>query len=315
MKIQKITLPTPFYIGPINTYLIEDDPLTIIDTGPKTEEALASLRLQLLRRGHRLEDIKRIIITHTHEDHYGLANTIRRASGAEVYIHSWEARRLTSPDDYHIQRRFMQRAGVPPEIIEAFEAGYRMVISKYADAIPEVKPLNDDEEMVFSTGSLRVIHTPGHTPGSICLFRESNRLLLTADTVLKRITPNPVMNADPFDQTRRFQSLSEYLCSLARLRNLAPTHAMTGHGEDITDYEELFNRMLKKTRERQLSLLSLLPKQGATAWEMAERMFPDAEGVHLFLALSEASANLDLAVADGKARVEQRMEMEVFFPA
>ena len=80
MKIHKLVIPTPFYIGPINIYLIDDDPLTLIDTGPRTDEALSALRQQMLATGHRVDDIKRVILTHTHEDHCGLAGKIQQIS-------------------------------------------------------------------------------------------------------------------------------------------------------------------------------------------------------------------------------------------
>ena len=74
-------------------------------------------------------------------------------------------------------------------------------------------------ELEFSSGVLKVLHTPGHTPGSCSLLREANRTLIAGDCVLKRITPNPVLAPDPFDQKKRFASLAEYLVSLARIRH------------------------------------------------------------------------------------------------
>src|ERR1043165_7473375 len=80
MRIEKLTVPTPFPVGPINIYLIVEEPLTLVDTGPKTDEALASLREQFARLGIRMADLRRIILTHTHEDHCGLAGTLQRES-------------------------------------------------------------------------------------------------------------------------------------------------------------------------------------------------------------------------------------------
>ncbi|MBL8187943.1 MAG: MBL fold metallo-hydrolase, partial [Acidobacteria bacterium] len=69
MRIEKLVIPTPFPVGPINIYLVVEDPLTLVDTGPKTEEALAALRQQLHQLGFAIKDIQRVILTHTHEDH------------------------------------------------------------------------------------------------------------------------------------------------------------------------------------------------------------------------------------------------------
>ncbi len=91
MKIVPISVPTPFYIGPVNVYLIAEDPITIIDTGPKTKEAIEALRAGLRQARTQCADIRRIVLTHAHEDHCGLARSLRdEAKDAEVFVHDWE---------------------------------------------------------------------------------------------------------------------------------------------------------------------------------------------------------------------------------
>src|SRR5262252_5924920 len=91
MNIIPISLPTPFYIGPVNVYLIKEDPITLIDTGPKTTPAGEALRAGLRAAGLQVGDIRRIVLTHAHEDHCGLARSLRdEAKDAEVFIHNWE---------------------------------------------------------------------------------------------------------------------------------------------------------------------------------------------------------------------------------
>jgi glyoxylase-like metal-dependent hydrolase (beta-lactamase superfamily II) len=136
--------------------------------------------------------------------------------------------------------------------------------------------------------------------------------VIAGDCVLKRITPNPVLSPDPIDPSRRFRSLAEYLVSLARVRGLAPTLVLGGHGEPIHDFEELFNRYLKLIRERQAKIISLVPKNGATPWEMSRTMFPQTDDVHRFLAVSEAVAHLDYAQSEGKLAVEFAEGREVY---
>jgi glyoxylase-like metal-dependent hydrolase (beta-lactamase superfamily II) len=205
----------------------------------------------------------------------------------------------------------LERAGVPAETLEEMAARYAR-ISSYADAVEDVEAYRDEQEFVFASGAWRVIHTPGHTPGSSCLLRESNRLMLAGDTILKNITPNPVLNPDPINPARRFPSLGEYLVSLARIRALSPTLLKTSHGDDVTDYEEHFNRLLRHVRERQAKVISLVPAGGITAWEMSRQMFPQADGISRFLAVSEAVAHLDLAVSDDKLRMERRDTAEFY---
>lgn len=311
MRIEKLVLPTPFPVGPINVYLVVEDPLTLVDTGPKTDEALVALRDQLRKLGFAAIDIKRIILTHTHEDHCGLAGTLQRESGARVYVHEWEFQNISVHRQTRVNRDLLMRAGVPAEELEVIAGRYEL-IHHYADAVEDVEAYRDEQEFVFTTGSLRVVHTPGHTPGSCCLLREANRLLLTGDTVLKSITPNPVLNADPIDPQRRFPSLGEYLVSLARIRNLSPTLIKTSHGDDVTDYEEHFHRSIKQIQERQAKVIRLVPKQGVSAWEMSKLLFPKVDALNRFLATSEAVAHLDLATVEEKLRVEKRNDAEIY---
>lgn len=308
MNIIPLSIPTPFYVGDVNVYLVKEDPLTLIDAGPKTAEAAEALRRKLAREGVRLSDIRRILLTHAHEDHCGLARSIRDEAGnAEVWVHGWETGHLFGRLAKDAHRALMVRAGVPDEVFQQMRSMYEE-ISLLTDSLAdtEYKELADGAELEFESGTLRVLHTPGHTPGSCSFIREADRTLICGDCVLKRITPNPVVSPDPIDPSVRFRSLAEYLVSLARIRKLSPTLVYGGHGEPIWDFEEIFNRYVRAIDDRQKRVVALVSKDGVTAWDVAQRLFPDAvnQDVHRFLAVSEAIAHLDYAVSEEKAGME-----------
>ncbi|MCO6511761.1 MAG: MBL fold metallo-hydrolase [Aridibacter famidurans] len=308
MKILPISVPTPFYVGDVNVYLVREDPLTLIDVGPKTAEAAEALRAGLRNEGVEFADIRRILLTHAHEDHCGLAKSIRdEARNAEILVHEWETGHLFGRLARDSHRRQMESAGVPAKVFKEMRSVYEE-ISLLTDSLEdaEYSALEDGLELEFDTGVLKVLHTPGHTPGSCSFVREADRTLICGDCVLKRITPNPIVSPDPVDPERRFRSLAEYLVSLARIRSFSPTIVYGGHGEPIWDFEEIFHRYVRAIDDRQKRVVSFVPSQGVTAWEVARKLFPEAiaRDVHRFLAVSEAIAHLDYAASEGKIGVE-----------
>lgn len=316
MKIIPLSIPTPFYVGDVNVFLIKEDPLTLIDVGPKTPEAARVLREKLARKGVKFSDVRRIVLTHAHEDHCGMTKQIRdEAKNAEVLIHEWETGHLFGRLAHQEHRELLLRSGVPDAVFADMQKLYEE-ISLLTDSLAdsEYGRLEDEMELGFEGGALRVLHTPGHTPGSCSFVREADRTLICGDCVLKRITPNPILAPDPIDPSRRFRSLAEYLVSLARLRSFSPTLAYGGHGEAVTDFEEIFHRYVRAIDDRQKRVISLISGDGATAYSVAQRLFPDSfdHDVHRFLAISEAIAHLDYAESNGKIAVSVKDGVEVY---
>ena len=316
MQIIPLSIPTPFYVGDVNVYVIKEDPVTLIDVGPKTPEAATELRSKLAANGLAFSDVRRIVLTHAHEDHCGLARQVRdEAKDSEIYVHDWETGHLFGRLSQEQHKSLLLRSGVPEAVFAEMRRLYDE-ISLLTDALDDGGSVSliDEMELEFENGSLRVLHTPGHTPGSCSFAREANRTLICGDCVLKRITPNPIVSPDPVDPQKRFPSLAEYLVSLAKLRSYKPTLAYGGHGEPVTDFEEIFNRYVRAIDDRQKRVLSLVSKSGSTAFDIAKELFPNSfdHDVHRFLAISESIAHLDYAASEGKASVELNNGIEIY---
>lgn len=316
MKIIPLAIPTPFYVGDVNVYLIKEDPLTLIDVGPKTDAAARVLRDKLAANGVRFSDVRRIVLTHAHEDHCGLAKRVRdEAKDAEIFVHKWETGHLFGRLAQDSYKALMTRSGVAEEVFDEMRSLYQE-ISLLTDSLDEndYELLHDEMELEFDGGALQVLHTPGHTPGSCSFWRAADRTMICGDCVLKRITPNPILSPDPVDPLKRFPSLAEYLVSLARLREHRPTLAYGGHGEPVSDFEEIFHRYVRAIDERQKRVVSLVGSEGSTAYEVAQKLFPNSidADVHRFLAVSESIAHLDYAEREGKLSVEMSGGIEYY---
>lgn len=312
MHVHKLVVPTPFYVGPVNVYLLDDDPLTLLDVGPNTPEAWEALNLELKRVGREIGDIRRVVISHSHADHFGLAHRVQQASGARIFIHDWDARGLMGDPDYACHRVLLERAGVPTDVIGDFQKDDSH-INEFRGEKLDVVTLKDGEELLFRHAAARVVHTPGHTPGSICLMRESTRHLLAADTLLRHITPNPMLHSHPEHAEARFSSLGSYLESTERLRELNPTLVQTGHGDDIHDIHEHCRSVHGHSERRQEKVLDFVARgRVVTAWDLAQSLFPHVRRIHRFLAVSEAQAHLDFARNRGKLKVVKKGTAEWF---
>src|SRR5215212_12245239 len=147
MRIIPISVPTPFYVGPVNCYLIAEDPVTLIDTGPKTKEAAETLREGLRRAGFLVRDLRRIVLTHAHEDHCGLARSLRdEAKDALVLVHGWETGHRAGRLEYAEHRELLVRAGVPDDELKLMRRMYEGVRA-YADALEDNEYVELRDEM------------------------------------------------------------------------------------------------------------------------------------------------------------------------
>jgi glyoxylase-like metal-dependent hydrolase (beta-lactamase superfamily II) len=305
--IHRLAIPTPFMVGRVNAYLIEDSPLTLVDSGPNSAKALDELEQALAARGHRIEDVELLVITHQHMDHFGLASILARRSGAEVAALAGLAPFLanyghqTDLEDRFAQR-LMLRHGIPAEIVTALRAvsaGFRA----WGSAVEVTRPLADGSALELRDRTLRVLHRPGHSPSDTVFLDEQRSILLAADHLIAHISSNPLI-ARPLDAEEEYskprpQALITYMASLEKTRAMELSLVLPGHGRPISDHVSLIDERFRLHRRRAEKMLGLISTQPRTAHEIAQELWGNVAVTQAFLTLSEVLGHVDLLLRDG----------------
>ena len=304
--IHRLPIPTPFAVGRVNCYLVEDEPLTLVDTGPNSGKALDELQRQLGERDHAIEELELVILTHQHIDHLGLVEIIVEHSGAEVAAIGVAAERLANfGEDAEREDEFavdlMLRNGIPPEVAHALESVSRS-FRGWGSHARVTRPLDDGEVVEFRDRSLRALHRPGHSPSDTVFWDEQRRILIAADHLIGRISSNPLI-ARPLDGSdRREQALVTYIESLRKTREMPADFVLSGHGEPITDHVALIDERLEKTERRKEKIHGLIAERPSTGYEIAQAIWGNVAVTQAFLTLSEVIGHADLLVNEGRVR-------------
>ena len=304
--IKAMRIPTPFQVGRVNTYLLEDDPLTLIDSGPNSGKALDELENQLESLGHRIEDIELVIITHQHIDHLGLVDIVAKRSGAEVaaldllvpFVENFGG---DAERDDEEAAALMRRHGISEEVVTAL----RQVTGSFrawGSKSQVTRPLKDGELVEFRDRRLEVQHRPGHSPSDTVFWDDERKILLAADHLIKHISSNPLISRPLDGSGERTQALVTYLESLKRTRELPAEIVLSGHGEPITDHVALIDERFALHQRRAEKLYGLIAEQPRTGHELAQALWGDVAVTQAFLTLSEVIGHVDLLVNAGHVR-------------
>lgn len=304
--IRLLRIPTPFQVGRVNTYLLEDDPLTLVDSGPNSGKALDELERQLDALGHRIEDLELVIVTHQHIDHLGLVDIVANRSGAEVAAIDLAVPFLENfgddaERDDEEAAALMRRHGISEEVVRAL----RQVTGSFrawGSKIKVSRPLHDGELLDLRDRSLEVQHRPGHSPSDTVFWDGERRILLAADHLIKHISSNPLISRPLDGSAQRTQALVTYLESLKRTRELPAEIVLAGHGEPITGHVALIDSRFAMHQRRAEKLYGLISEQSRTGHELAQAIWGDVAVTQAFLTLSEVIGHVDLLVNAGYVR-------------
>ena len=308
MDIVQIEAPLP-HIKSVNIWLLRGEPLTLIDTGPRSDEALSALETGLSREGLRIEDIELVIPTHHHLDHSGLIATIARRSGANVaaldraadYGASYVER---SAADRSFSVELMRHHGVPESVIEANE-GFWDFIRDTSEAYETDIVLSDGDVVTAGGRDLRILARPGHSTTDALLVDEASGTAFVGDHLLAGISSNAeiVPAAEPTGSRPRARI--EYLGNLRRTASMPLTRLLTGHGEPVMDHTRLVLRRFSEHQRRCQRILAVLDDGPAQAYGIAGHLWSARTVAEQpLLVVWEVLGHLDLLLDDGTVSEE-----------
>ena len=295
--------------GPVNIYLFTDDPVTLIDTG--TSGTIPMIRHALLELNLALSDIKQIIITHGHLDHYGGAYELKRdMPNLIVAAHKDDADLIEGRTSIHSSFKypFLKLAGYPALMRVPLRLVDRRARKNFVSC-PVTRQLEEGDIIKCGRYNAEIVWTPGHSKGSICVYLRSENILFSGDTIIANVTPNAIVMLEKDGSMPIRKSQAEFYSSLVKLEELNPAIIFSGHGEPVSDVNTVtayYRRLFNNRRER---ILECTAGGEQTIYEIAVAVFPvkapnkiDAS-FQIFLAISEVYTHLQIL------ELERRIEL------
>lgn len=315
--IHCLAVPTPFAVGRVNCYLIEDDPLTLVDAGPNSATSLTALEAALQTHGRRVEDLERIVVTHQHIDHIGLVEILAKRSGAEVcaldLLAPWLAdykHEMEESDSFSAE--IMIRNGIPQDIVYALRA-VSASFRAWGAAAHVTTPLAEGASLGFASRSWHVLHRPGHSPSDTVFWDEASGELFGGDHLIKHISSNPLISkALDGGGDQRPRALMIYMDSLRLTREMDLEVVYAGHGEPVEDHRALIDERFKMHERRANKLYGLIAAQPRNAYELAQEMWGNVAVTQAFLTLSEVLGHVDILIDESRV-VEHEVDGVVHF--
>lgn len=306
-------LRLPLYDNPlqfINAYLIRgENRCTLIDTGWDTPDCFAALEQQLNALGFSLEDIGSLVVTHIHVDHYGLAGKLRQLCRAHLALHKLEKVYIdTRYKDFagllEEMTELLRMHGAPDQELAVLSRASLTMLDRTTIAYPDLY-LEGGEVLAAGPYEFDVIWTPGHSAGHVCLHDPKQKIFLSGDHVLARITPNIGFHVQSLSNP-----LADYLDSLRAVAALDVQTVLPAHGETFHDLNGRVREIIEHHEERMAQIGEALGNQARTTYQVAARIpwrrgrggWDDLDTFNRRIAVTEALAHLEVLRARGRIR-------------
>jgi glyoxylase-like metal-dependent hydrolase (beta-lactamase superfamily II) len=303
--IKRFSIPIPFPVDPVNVYFVDRPVPTLIDTPPRGPSFMALLEKELGHFGYAITDIRRIVITHPHFDHYGLARDIMSRSGAELWVPGgtefwFEGYEESLRKDEQFHEELLLKAGAPFEWIVEVNRRLWGWVEQYGCAVTPSRYLKEGDAMDLDS-PFTIKAVPGHTPWCIMIYNSEDKFAFTGDFLLGQISSNPLIQR-PSIVADGYKSLKALISSLTMVMGMDVRMALPGHGAIIKDPAKRIRSLLDFIFARKALVLHVLRQGEQTPFEMICKIFPRLERDELFLAVSEIMGYLELLEDEGRAK-------------
>jgi glyoxylase-like metal-dependent hydrolase (beta-lactamase superfamily II) len=300
----RLRLPLPWPGVPhCNAWAIRaGDGFVLVDTGMHQPDSFPHLERALAMCDLRLEDLRLVVCTHAHSDHYGQAATIVERSGCELWMHPRHQHLTAAAQDPEaaLARRLevARQSGVPEEPLRRYAEGRRDHGSGVAAIVEPDRELLPGIVVETDLGTWTVHETPGHAPSHVCLFQAERRVLISGDHLLGRVSLY-------FDYGASADPVGEFLESLDRVDALDARLCLPGHGRTFTDVRSHVNANRALVHGRVGRVLDTIAAEPLTAFEVVPRVYGrDLTPLTAQWWLSETLCYLTHLEATGRARRE-----------
>jgi len=291
----------------INVYLIKGAKgYLLVDSGWNTDESFTTFHNYLLKHNIGFEEIKQILITHVHPDHYGMAGHIKQLSGAKLIMHHIEkdfiSPRYIDMNELLAQTdKMLSTNGFTEDEVAVLRDASLDIVNLIVPTPPDVT-LHDGETIKNGDFNFRAIWSPGHSSGHICLYEPEKKLLFSGDHILPKITPNVSLNPQSIDNP-----LGRYIESLQQIRRLGVELTLPGHDEPFNNLKERIDEIIRHHNQRNLEILCTLASGEKTAHKIAQAIswgnnsgWKDLPPFHQRMALFETLAHLEMMAAEDR---------------
>lgn len=314
VNIHQIRCSLPIPGATVNLYFSNKPTPTLIDAPPKGTKYLKELNDGLKSLGYSIGDIRRIIITHPHFDHFGSVSQINKMNAAEVWSSKKGARWIEEyetelRDQQTYRTQLLKEAGASAEDIK-YVNGYYREANRFGEGAKISRYLEAGDSFELATLVFEVSDVPGHTPGCILMLDAQNGVAFTGDFLTHGYRLEPLVQWTDLTSPA-YRTLKSYIGSLRKARTMNLRIAFPGHGMRIEAPAQRITHMLASIASRRGAILEILAKGGQTAFKIMSNVFPGLTREHLFRAISDIKGHLEMLEEDGL--IERTDDMPVCF--